>query len=145
VGGHQRESRASGSSLREKLNQAGLTDLAPGVIARVVDRRLSFPHNLLRRIHQSRFALILSNDRLCASKDIPLIVIAPMTHRLDIRSMTDVEVKKNAENGLETDSLVQLQLIQPLMKTDIVGKVGMLGARDWDGVLRRLVWMTDRA
>ena len=68
-----------------------------------------------------------------------------MTHRLDLRLLTDVEVKKTTENGLESDSLVQLHLIQPLLKTDVVKKIGVLGAKDWDVVLQTLVWMTDRA
>jgi mRNA-degrading endonuclease toxin of MazEF toxin-antitoxin module len=145
VGGYQGKSQPKGFSLRRQLLQVGLTDLGPGVVVRVKDSKLSFPHNLYRKAHETRFALVLSNDQLCTCKHTPLIVIVPMTHKTDIRSETDVLVRKTAENGLDCDSLVQLHLIQPLLKTEVVTKKGVLGATDWDNVIERLVWMTDRA
>jgi mRNA-degrading endonuclease toxin of MazEF toxin-antitoxin module len=100
---------------------------------------------LKRKVHESRFALLLSNESICASKAHPIVVVAPMTHDVSIRLETDVLVTRHRENGLLSDSLVQLHLIQPLLKTDVVSREGTLSAADWDLVLETLVWMTDRA
>lgn len=96
-------------------------------------------------MHETRVALVLSNDTICASDADPLIVVIPMTHQVDIRLQTDVLIERTAENGLLTDSLAQLHLIQPLLKSDVTEKLGVLGASEWDEVIERLVWMTDRA
>jgi hypothetical protein len=42
------------------------------------------------------------------------------------------------------DSLAQLHLIQPIMKTKIIQKLGVLDAHDWDELTQRLFWVTDR-
>lgn len=144
MGGYERAGEPKGFSLREQLSQAGFTDLEPGAVVRVDDRKLSFPHNLLRKVHKSRVGLVLSNHQLCVSRSDVLAVIAPMTHRTDIRLQTDVFVEKTAENGLESDSLVQLHLIQPILKSEIQKKVGLFGAKEWDEVIERLFWMTNR-
>ena len=67
-----------------------------------------------------------------------------MTHSTDIVDATDVLIKRTGENGLESDSLAQLALIQPIMKSHVIRKTGVLGANDWDALIERLVWMTDR-
>lgn len=144
MGGYERAGKPKGFSLREQLNRAGFTDLEPGAVVRVADSKLSFPHNLFRKVHASRMGLVLSNHRLCASRNDVLIVIAPMTHRLDIRLETDVFVERTAENGLESDSLVQMHLIQPVLKSEVQRRVGILGAKEWDDVIQRLFWMTNR-
>jgi mRNA-degrading endonuclease toxin of MazEF toxin-antitoxin module len=128
------------------LSSAGLTDLAPATVVTVTDKKLSFPHNLLnRKVHDRRFAAVLSNDQICASSGHPLIVVVPMTHSTDTQSETDVLISRTRSNGLETDSLAQLHLIQPLLKTDVIDKRGVLSNEDWESLIERLVWMTDRA
>ncbi len=109
------------------------------------DRQLSFPHNVLnRKVHESRLAVVLSNDTLCASASDPLIVIVPMTHRIDVQLKTDVVIRRTAENGLDSDSLAQLHLIQPLLKGEVLSRVGMLSPNDWDNLLAQFIWMTNR-
>lgn len=68
-----------------------------------------------------------------------------MTHSTDTQSETDVLISRTRSNGLETDSLAQLHLIQPLLKTDVIDKRGVLSNEDWESLIERLVWMTDRA
>lgn len=146
MGGYESKGQQKGHSLRSQLTQAGFTDLAPAAVVRVKDRKLNFPHNLVgRKIHESRMAIVLSNDTICALSSDPLIVVVPMTHRTDVQLQTDVVIKRSAENGLDSDSLAELHLIQPLLKDDVLKRVGMLSAKDWDNILERFVWMTDRA
>jgi predicted anti-sigma-YlaC factor YlaD len=37
-----------------------------------------------------------------------------------------------------------LYLIQPVLKTDIKQKVGMLNAAEWDALIAGLAWMVER-
>jgi hypothetical protein len=144
VGRPQKPGQQGGQSLRDALQRSGLTDLEPGAVVTVPDGRLSFPHNLRRKPHQRRFGVILSNAKLCLERASPLLVFVPMTHSTEIIASTDLLIAKTTENGLESDSLAQLALIQPIMKTSIIGKMGVLGASDWDALIERLVWMADR-
>lgn len=145
MGTSQEKSKRSGQSLRDQFNSIGLTDLSPASVVAVRDEKLSFPHNLFRKAHQRRFAVVLSNDVICASKHHPLIVIVPMTHNVEVKSETDVLIDPDNENGLLHKSHAQLHLIQPVLKSEVLEKMGVLRNRDWEKILETFVWMTDRA
>lgn len=68
-----------------------------------------------------------------------------MTHKTETVTDTDVRIARSRRNGLEVDSLAQLHLIQPLLKGDVMEKLGILDNNDWEAIIERLVWMTDRA
>jgi len=95
-------------------------------------------------VHERRFAVVLSNGRLCRETGTPLIVIAPMTHTTHVRNETDVLIEKSPENGLEFDSLAQLALNQPVIKSAIMGKLGVLSDVDYDSILLSMIAMTSR-
>lgn len=86
-----------------------------------------------------------SNDLICSSRAHPLVVIVPMTHDTSIVQETDCLVEKTTANGLRSDSLAQLHLIQPLLKKEVLNRIGTLDNADWEKILEKLVWMTDRA
>jgi mRNA-degrading endonuclease toxin of MazEF toxin-antitoxin module len=137
--------KQGGYSLRDQLQRQGFTDVEPGAVITVPDKKLSFPHNLLnRKVHNRRFAVVMSNDHLCRANDTSLIVIVPMTHNTHIKSETDLFIQKAPENGLETDSLAQLALIQPLVKSEILSKVGTLSDDDYESMLVTFIAMTAR-
>lgn len=141
----QRSGKQAGYSLRSQLQDLGLTDLSPGAVIEVPDKHLSFPHNLLNRtVHERRFAVVLSNDYICQDRHTPLIVIVPMTHNTSIRNKTDVLIERAPENGLTSDSLAQLALIQPVIKSSVNTKLGMLSDEDYESLLIALVAMTSR-
>ena len=146
MGGPERRSEQAGNSLKEQLRNTAFTDLCPGSVVRVVDGKLSFPHNLLKRtIHNERVAIVVSNDQICSSPHEPVVVVVPLTHSNNIQQACDVLIQRSRENGLTSDSLAQLWLIQPILKKNINDKIGMLNAHDWDNLLEHFVWMTDRA
>lgn len=73
-----------------------------------------------------------------------MIVIVPMTHRLTPKNKTDALIKRAPENGLKSDSLAQLLLIQPLLKSDVIEKVGKLSDADYESILEHFVLMSAR-
>ena len=67
-----------------------------------------------------------------------------MTHKVDIKSDTDILIVKATENGLEYDSLAQLALIQPVRKQDIQEKHGVLSDADYESILEHFILMSAR-
>lgn len=139
-----RGSKPEGSTLREALTLAGLNDLSPGTVVTYPDQHLSFPHNLLRKPHGRRFAVIVSNARICADKSVGIVVAVPMTHEVATRDATEVLIERSSENGIECDGSAMLHMIQPVLKTNIKQKMGVLNAADWDALIAGLAWMVER-
>jgi PemK-like, MazF-like toxin of type II toxin-antitoxin system len=135
----------TGHSLRDQLQGHGITDLEPGAVITVPDRKLNFPHNLIsRKVHERRFAVVLCDHKLCSDAGEPLIVVVPMTHRLTPKGRTDVLIGRAPENGLLHDSLAQVILIQPLLKSDVHEKLGVLSDADYESILEHFVLMSAR-
>jgi mRNA-degrading endonuclease toxin of MazEF toxin-antitoxin module len=88
--------------------------------------------------------VIVSNARICADNSVGIVVAVPMTHDIMTREATEVVIRRSAENGLECDSSAMLHLIQPVLKTNIKQKVGMLNAAEWDALVSALAWMVER-
>ncbi len=123
--------------MREAFEKAGIKlRISAGDIVTVKDKEIRFPRNLLRKFRERRFCLVMSNSFLCEKYDV--ISIAPMTTNVEILSEADYEIKKTAENGLEKDCRVELDQIQPILRTWIIQKVGRISSDDWDGVLKQI-------
>jgi mRNA-degrading endonuclease toxin of MazEF toxin-antitoxin module len=121
---------------------AGL-GLSPGDVVTVTDSHIKFPLNLLRKAHERRFCLVLSNNLICQKS--PIILMAPMTSDTTFKSMSQIEFDATARNGLEMKSRVLLDQIQPMKKSSILKKVGSLSWTEWDLVMTKIVWNFDRA
>ena len=73
-----------------------------------------------------------------------MIVIVPMTHRLSPKSETDVLIRRAPGNGLLLDTLAQLMLIQPLLKSDVQERLGILSYADYELLLEHFVLLSAR-
>jgi mRNA-degrading endonuclease toxin of MazEF toxin-antitoxin module len=121
---------------------AGL-GIGPGDVVTVSDSHIKFPLNLLRKAHERRFCLVLSNNLICEKSDI--ILMAPMTSDTTFMSMAQIEFEASANNGLEVKSRVLLDQIQPMKKSSILKKAGSLSWTEWELVMEKIVWNFDRA
>lgn len=121
---------------------AGL-GLNPGDVVTVSDAHIKFPLNLLRKAHERRFCLVLSNNLICEKSDI--ILIAPMTSDTTFKSMAQIEFPVSSKNGLELKSRVLLDQIQPIKKSSILKKMGALSEAEWEQIMVKIVWNFDRA
>jgi mRNA-degrading endonuclease toxin of MazEF toxin-antitoxin module len=121
---------------------AGL-GLCPGDVVTVTDSHIKFPLNLVRKTHVRRFCLVLSNNLMCEKSDI--ILIAPMTSDTTFKSMSQIEFAPSSMNGLEVDSRLLLDQIQPIKKSEIIEKLGSLSLTEWESVMEQIVWNFDRA
>lgn len=130
--------------VREAFLKAGITTpVFPGDVVTIQDKAIKFPLNLLRKPHERRFCLILSNDLLCEQS--PIILIAPMTHDTSIKRVSQEEIRPTAQNGLPLPSLVILEQIQPIEKASILQKIGKLSTDEWERVMAKILWNMDRA
>jgi mRNA-degrading endonuclease toxin of MazEF toxin-antitoxin module len=121
---------------------AGL-GLSPGDVVTVSDSHIKFPLNLVRKAHERRFCLVLSNNLICEKSDV--ILMAPMTSDTTFKSMSQIEFAPSPGNGLELNSRVLLDQIQPMKKAAILEKMGSLSLTEWELVMTQIVWNFDRA
>jgi len=93
------------------------------VIIPVIDRTTT-----TRNIHEGRRVVIAHNSYLNSDPTWPLVHIAPLSHRVDLMRETDIEVTTNPRdgNGVAVDSIIQLALVQPVLKVDLERMVGSL-------------------
>jgi mRNA-degrading endonuclease toxin of MazEF toxin-antitoxin module len=87
--------------------------------------------------------LILLNDVLCATQEI--LLVAPCTTNTKSLSQSDLLIEPDRTNGLQRPSAVLLGQIQPILYEDLIEKMGELSDRDWNLVMRKLIWVVDRA
>jgi mRNA-degrading endonuclease toxin of MazEF toxin-antitoxin module len=137
-----REKRTT-TTLSEAFRSAGY-EIEPGSIFNVADDIIVFPETRAgqeRDEHHSRPVLILANSQMCREKREPVLIIAPLSHLIEIRSAPDLCIKADSENKLDSNSRVVLSHIQPLLKADLGKRVGSLSEEDFDKVKATLVWM----
>ncbi|MEG6521159.1 type II toxin-antitoxin system PemK/MazF family toxin [Desulfotomaculum sp. 1211_IL3151] len=81
-----------------------------------------------RNIHLGRRVVIAHNSQLNTNPTWPLVHIAPLSHRVDLMRETDIEVTIKPEdgNGVAVNSLIQLALVQPVLKVDLERRIGAL-------------------
>ncbi|SFR18651.1 type II toxin-antitoxin system PemK/MazF family toxin [Desulfoscipio geothermicus] len=81
-----------------------------------------------RNYHPGRRVVIAHNSNLNADPTWPLVHVAPLSHRVDLMRETDIEVTTNPDDGdgVAVDSIIQLALVQPVLKVDLERKVGKL-------------------
>ena len=135
--------------LRSALKSAGASNLAiaPGDVCLAEDTKVVIPEAAddKRKLHPNgRTCVILSSAFVCDKITHPIVTIAPTSHRLDLKDVTDFELRRTVQNGLHVDSLVMLGHIQPIRKIDIFKKIGELSSGEWDLLLAHLLKIVDR-
>jgi mRNA-degrading endonuclease toxin of MazEF toxin-antitoxin module len=134
--------------LRDALQKAGASafSMSPGDVCLVEDESVVIPEtpDERREYHpHGRPCVILQNGMLCTRVTYPIVLIAPTTHRTDLKESSDFQVEPSAVNGLHQPCLVMLGHIQPVLKPDVFKKIGTLSHSEWDLLSRHLMWVFD--
>ena len=105
------------------------------------------PSRPARTIHENRPVLILQTDSDNADPLYPIVLIAPLSHRVDLQCEKDY-VLRARQGGLDQDSIVHLGLVQPILKTDLqenpIGKLDALTMNDIDAILAANLGLIER-
>lgn len=102
-----------------------------GEVYYIVDELLNMPATDragTRTLHEGRRVVIAHNCELNADPTWPLIYVAPLSSRVELASETDIVVRNTPEDGdgVSCDSIVELALVQPVLKTDLERRTGAL-------------------
>lgn len=68
--------------------------------------------------HRRRPVVLLGSDEDNRDPTYPIILVAPLSSRVDLKSRQDFLVRAG-EAGLKVDSLIMLGLIQPVLRHDL--------------------------
>ena len=132
-------------SLREAFAKVGIyPNINPGEVWKAKDSSISLLGTFTRHWHEERYCLILSNSTMCKDPNWPLVMIAPLSHRLHPKATPDLYVQKSDKNGLKVKSRLILSQIQPLRKTDLQEHVGEIEITEWEEIMRYIFWHLDR-
>jgi hypothetical protein len=118
--------------------------LKPGDLHFVRDEIIGFPETRSgqdRELHRTRPVLLLSNERVCRDKIEPVIIVAPLSHLTELKTSCDLFIKTDSENKLPCNSRLILSHIQPILKIDLLDRLGSMNAHDFERIKAQLVWM----
>jgi len=141
-------------SIKNAFSRLGITGrkVQRGEIYLVADDLIVLPETRLpskseRELHESRPILILQTNLDNNDPLYPTILVAPLSHRVDLQDQRDFKLS-TGQAGLEHDSIVQLGLIQPFLKVDLqgeaLGKVDDMTMNDIDAVLAANLGLIER-
>ncbi len=122
---------------KDALKKAGIVSkkINPGDLWLVSDELISYPKERLpgrkRTSHESRIVVVLTGKEYCQRPDLVCILVAPLSSQTETRSTSDFFIKKGV-GGLDKDSIVCLDAINPLLKIDLKHRVGTLNVRTLD-------------
>ena len=125
----------------------GKIKVEAGGIYRLRDDIIKLPDSDLagnRTKHDFRTVVVLSNQKTCDSLSSPVVIVAPLSHEIEIRPATDLIVGKTPENKLAHDSRFMFGYMQPVLKSDLEKQIGRISEDDWQGVMAKIVWNFDR-
>jgi hypothetical protein len=114
------------------------SQLTPGGIYRLQDSLIRFPDTdakKTRTLHDYRTVLVMSSAAVCASKAYGCVIIAPMSHLVNFCAGTDVIIQPNRENRLDAPGRVLLSYMQPMIKSDVELKIGVMSDEDWQTIM----------
>jgi mRNA-degrading endonuclease toxin of MazEF toxin-antitoxin module len=109
--------------------------VSPGDVCIAEDASIVIPEtpDEKRKLHpKGRTCVILSSAIVCNKVTHPILSVAPTTHRIDRKDITDFELLPTPQNGLKVESLVMLGHVQPIRKVDVFKKIGELSSGEWD-------------
>ena len=141
-------------SIGNSLRQHGIIGrkIQRGEIYLIADDLIVLPETRLpskpeRELHETRPVLILQTNSDNGDPLYPAILVVPLSHRVDLQDQRDFKLSAG-QAGLEHDSIVQLGLIQPVLKIDLqeeaLGKVDDIAMHDIDAVLAANLGLIER-
>ena len=71
----------------------------------------------------------------------PVLVVCPLSHLTQVRSICDLVLAQDSLNNLTSDSRLIFGHIQPVLKTDLGAHIGTLGTDEFDRAKAQLIWM----
>lgn len=140
--------------LRDALERIGITGkhIERGEIYLVPDKLIVIPGERIpsrpgRTVHEQRPVLILQTNADNAEPLYPIVLVAPLSHRVELKGEQDYRLKAG-QGGLNRDSIVHLGLVQPILKTnlqgDAIGKLDTLAMNDIDAILAANLGLIER-
>ena len=78
-----------------------------------------------RKMHEIRAVVITQNNEQNYNKMCPIITVAPLSHRIDLKRKYDVELS-SANDNVDCDCIVQIPLCQPVLKIDLEEMKGII-------------------
>jgi len=81
---------------------------------------------------------------MCADKNWPIVLIAPLSHKLYPVPKPDLIMDSTDKNGLAVKSRVILSQVQPLLKTALQERMGEISKEKWEEIIRRIFWHVRR-
>ncbi|MEK4721533.1 type II toxin-antitoxin system PemK/MazF family toxin [Priestia sp. FSL W8-0524] len=98
-----------------------------GSVWKVDDRDVSIPQidklSSTRNVHPERWVVVISNNNENYHPLCPIVTVAPLSHRVDLKRAFDLELSKSNDN-VKVDCLLQLKLSQPILKVDLYEEQG---------------------
>lgn len=71
-----------------------------------------------RNFHEQRWVVVISNNRENYHPLCPIVTVAPLSRRTDLKKPFDLILSKDYDN-VKVDCLLQLKLSQPILKVDL--------------------------
>lgn len=100
--------------------EQGEVYIARDIEVKIPDEKLTGRTN-----HDKRPVVILYNHSTNSNPLYPIVVAAPLSHKITRKRESDLEVFAE-KDGLEQDSLLRLGLAQPFLKIDLEGPVAKI-------------------
>lgn len=85
-------------------------------------------------MHQERWVVVISNNNQNYNPVCPIVTVAPLSSRTDLKKKFDLELY-NSRDNVKLDSLLQLQLSQPILKVDLFDLQGEISQDAKDELL----------
>lgn len=108
-------------SIKNAFSRRGITErkIQRGEVYLIADDIIVLPETRLppkpeRELHKSRPVLILQTNLDNDAPLYPTILVAPLSHRVDLQDQRDFRLSAG-QAGLEYESIVQLGLTQPVL------------------------------
>lgn len=99
-----------------------------GSVWKVDDREVTIPQvdrTDQRSFHDERWVVVISNSSENYHPLCPIVTVAPLSHRVDLKKKHDLELFKGRDN-VKMDCLLQLKLKQPILKKDLYDYNGQI-------------------
>ncbi len=116
--------------------------VTPGGVCRLKDSLIRLPDADARKTrtpHNFRTVLVISSATVCQSLEYACVIVAPMSHIVSFCAGVDLIVQPNRENGLNAPGRVMLSYMQPVIKTDLEKKIGVMSDEDWQKIMVALI------
>jgi hypothetical protein len=118
----------------------------PGGIYSLSDDLVKFPDTDVRGTrtrHPLRTVVVMSSAAVCSSSEYGCVTIAPMSHIVTFCAGVDLIIQPNRENGLNAPGRVMISYMQPMVKSDLGRKIGVMSDQDWQAIMLSLIAAID--